>query len=55
MKKNRLENLLQENRETTRSKTEMVPDQIITQDFSNQYCAKRKFNGHWGRCFVQFL
>ena len=39
--------------ENTRSKTEMVPDQIITQDFSNQYCVKG--NGHCTRCFVQFL
>ena len=35
---NWLESLLQKDKENTRSKTEMVPDQIITQDFSNQYC-----------------
>ena len=40
-------------KENIRSKTEIVPDQIITQDFSNQYCVKR--NGHCTRCFVQFL
>ena len=55
MRKKRLESLLQENRETTRSKTEMVPDQIITQDFSNQYCVNRNFNEHCRRCIVQFL
>ena len=40
-------------KENIRSKTEIVPDQIITQDSSNQYCVKR--NGHCTRCFVQFL
>ena len=51
---NRMEkSLLQKDKENTRSKTEMVPVQIITQDFSKQYCAKR--NGHCIRCSVQFL
>ena len=40
-------------KENIRSKTEIVPDQIITYDFSNQYCVKR--NGYCTRCFVQFL
>ena len=51
--KKKKKNLLQKDKEITRSKIEMVPVQIITQEFSNQYCAKR--NGHCTRCSVQFL